>query len=122
MPRDGGRLRAVDPAGRPGSRAGTALRYLAQHLRLPAAAGGDQEFTPEHYVVLIQYGGNVQVRSLPETAASRVAMDLTVKRAGRARTWTEQTEQTDPDGHYSGSTYHGGIQMLLTTADRMAGQ
>jgi hypothetical protein len=70
-------------------------------------------------VVLIQYGGNIQVRSLPETAASRVAMDLTVNGQVVTGTWTEQT---DPDGHYSGSTYHGGIQMLLTTAGRMAGQ
>jgi transcriptional regulator with XRE-family HTH domain len=80
----------------------------------------NQEFTSEHYVVLIQYGSNIQVRSLPDTAAGRMAMNLTANGQVVTGTWTEQT---DPDGHYSGSTYHGAIQMLLgATADRMAGR
>lgn len=80
----------------------------------------NQEFTSEHYVVLIQYGSNIQVRSLPDTADGRVAMDLTVNGAVVTGTWTEQT---DPEGHYGGSVYHGAIQMLIgATADRMSGR
>jgi len=85
-----------------------------------SSSRGNQTFTSEHYVVLIQYGSNIQVRSLPDTAPSRVAMDLTVNGQVLTGTWTERT---DPDGHYSGSTYHGAIQMLVgATGDRMAGQ
>jgi hypothetical protein len=81
---------------------------------------GGQEFTSEHYVVLVQYDSHLQVRSLPESAPSRVKMDLTVNGQVVTGTWTEQT---NPDGYYGGSIYHGALQMLLTaTADRMAGQ
>lgn len=85
-----------------------------------SSSRGNQTFASEHYVVLIQYGSNLQVRSLPATASGRVAMDLTVNGQVVTGTWTEQT---DPDGHYGGSTYHGAIQMLIgATADRMSGR
>lgn len=46
-------------------------------------------------------------------------MDLTVNGQVVTGTWTEQT---DPDGHYSGGTYHGALQMLVDgTGDRMSG-
>ena len=70
-------------------------------------------------MVLIQYGNKLQVRSLPNTAATRVAMALTVNGQVVTGTWTERA---DPDGHYSGGTYHGGLQMLVDAAgDRMSG-
>lgn len=85
-----------------------------------SSSRGNQEFASEHYVVLIQYGSNLQVRSLPRTATGRVAMDLTVNGQVVTGSWTEQT---DPEGHYGGSVYHGAIQMLVgATEDRLAGR
>jgi hypothetical protein len=93
--------------------------WISRYRYISSSRGG-REFTSEHYVVLIQYANNLQVRSLPDTAASRVAMDLTVNGQVVTGTWTEQT---DPGGHYGGSTYHGAIQMLVgATADRMTGR
>jgi transcriptional regulator with XRE-family HTH domain len=81
---------------------------------------GDQTFTSAHYVVILHRGQRVQIRSLPETAAGRVIMDLTANGQVITGTWTEQT---NPNGYYQGSVYHGAIQMLLElTGHRMAGK
>jgi hypothetical protein len=81
---------------------------------------GDQAFTCSHYVVLLHHGARLQVRSLPATAAGRVMMDMTVNGQVVTGTWTEQT---NPDGYYQGSVYHGAIQMLLDpTGHRMSGK
>jgi len=73
-----------------------------------------------HYVMVLQHGARLSVRSLPSTATGRVLMDLTVNGAVITGTWTEET---DPGGYYRGSTYHGAIQMLLDpTGHRMAGK
>jgi DNA-binding transcriptional regulator YiaG len=92
--------------------------WLSSYTYTSSSRG--QDFTSLHYVVLIQYGSNLQVRSLPDTATGRVAMDLTVNGQVVTGTWTERT---DTDGYYAGSTYHGAIQMLIgATADRMSGR
>jgi hypothetical protein len=67
-----------------------------------------QTYTGQHYVMVIQHGARLQVRSLPGTAQGRVMMDLTVSGAVLTGTWTEET---DPGGYYQGSTYHGAIQL-----------
>lgn len=113
---DGPWIPLADPQSAQGPLTGI---WLSQYSYV-SSSRGNQTFTSEHYVVLIQYGSNIQVRSLPDTAAGRMAMDLTANGQVVTGTWTEQT---DPDGHYSGSTYHGAIQMLVgATADRMAGR
>jgi transcriptional regulator with XRE-family HTH domain len=81
---------------------------------------GDQTFSSLHYVVILHRGQRVQVRSLPETASGRVIMDLTANGQVITGTWTEQT---NPNGYYQGSVYHGAIQMLLEpTGHRMSGK
>lgn len=113
---DGPWIPLADPQAAQGPLTGI---WLSQYTYV-SSSRGNQEFTSGHYVVLTQYGSNLQVRSLPGTAAGRMAMDLTVNGAVVTGTWTEQT---DPEGHYSGSTYHGAIQMLVgATADRMTGR
>jgi hypothetical protein len=70
-------------------------------------------------MVVIQHGARVQVRSVP-AARSKVMMDLTVNGQVVTGTWTEQT---NPEGYYQGSVYHGAIQLLLDpTGHRMAGR
>lgn len=65
-------------------------------------------FASSHYVMVIQHGDRLQVRSLPGTAQGRVMMDLTASGAVLTGTWTEETDQ---GGYYRGSTYHGAIQL-----------
>ena len=51
---------------------------------------------------------------------SKVMMDLTVNGQVITGTWTEQT---NPEGYYQGSVYHGAIQLLLDpTGHRMTGK
>ena len=85
-----------------------------------SSSRGDKTFTSEHYVMVIQHGNRVQVRSLPGTATGRVMMDLTVDGQVITGTWTEET---DPDGYYASSVYSGAIHMLLDhTGHRMKGK
>lgn len=73
-----------------------------------------------HYVLVIQHGGHLAVRSLPGTAPGRLLMELTVNGATVTGTWTEET---DPGGYYQGAVYHGAIQMLAEPSGRkMAGK
>jgi transcriptional regulator with XRE-family HTH domain len=75
-----------------------------------------------HYVLVIQHGAHLTVRSLPGTAppGGRLLMELTVNGQAVTGTWTEWT---DPGGYYQGSVYHGAIQMLVELSGRkMAGQ
>lgn len=93
--------------------------WLSSYAYVSSGRGGES-FTSAHYVVLMQYGGKLQVRSLPDTAPGRLALDLTVNGQVVTGTWTETT---NPDGYYGGSTYHGAIQMLLAaTGNKMAGK
>jgi hypothetical protein len=85
-----------------------------------SSSRGNKTFSSEHYVMVIQHGSRIQVRSLPKTAAGRVMMDLTVDGQVITGTWTEET---DPDGYYKSSTYSGAIHMLLDhTGHRMKGK
>jgi hypothetical protein len=80
----------------------------------------DQTFGSSHYVIVLQRGSKVQVRSLPSTAASRLLMDLTVNGQVITGTWTEET---NPGGYYQGAVYHGAIQMLMEpTGRKMSGK
>src|SRR5215472_3477729 len=69
---------------------------------------GGKTFANSHYVMVIQHGDRLQVRSLPGTTPGRVMMDLTVSGPVLTGTWTEET---DPGGYYRGATYHGAIQL-----------
>lgn len=84
------------------------------------SSGRGAEFSSAHYVMLIQHGHRLQVQSLPATATGRLLMDLTVNGQVITGSWTEET---DPDGYYQSSVYHGAIQMLLEpTGHRMTGK
>jgi transcriptional regulator with XRE-family HTH domain len=76
---------------------------------------GGGVFSGAHYVMLIQHGAKVQVRSLPGTAPGRLIMDLTVNGAVITGNWTEET---NPEGYYQGAIYHGAIQMLIEPSGR----
>lgn len=76
-------------------------------------------YTSEHYVILIQHGARIQVRSVP-AAESRVVMDLAVNGTVVTGTWSEETSAS---GYYSGGVYFGAIQMLAEpTGHRLAGK
>ncbi len=84
------------------------------------SSGRNATFSSAHYVLVIQHGQRLTVRSLPKTASGRLLMDLTVNGQAVTGTWTEET---NPGGYYQGAVYHGAIQMLLEPSGRkMAGQ
>ena len=69
-------------------------------------------FTGAHFVLLLQHGDTLTVRSLPGAALSEgsvLTMDLTIDRNVLTGTWVEETS---PSGHYRGARYHGAIQLL----------
>jgi transcriptional regulator with XRE-family HTH domain len=91
--------------------------WLSRYEYVSSSRGGT--FADEHYVVIIHHGARLQVRSVP-ASASRLMMDLTANGQVVTGTWTEQTR---PDGYYSGAVYHGAIQLLLEpTGRRMSGK
>ena len=84
------------------------------------SSGRDESFTQLHYVVVLQHGNRLTVRSLPGSANSTLTMDLTVDGSVLTGTWTEQTAE---DSYYRGARYHGAIQMLAEpTGRRIAGK
>ena len=84
------------------------------------SSGRGAWFASSHYVMVIQQGARLQVRSLPETAPGRLLMELTVNGQAVTGNWTEET---NPGGYYQGAVYHGAIQMLLEPSGRkMAGK
>ncbi|MER8220921.1 helix-turn-helix transcriptional regulator [Streptomyces sp. NPDC094143] len=87
------------------------------------SSGRDSSFVGMHYVVVLQHGNRLTVRSLPEASSnpnSPLTMDLTVDGGVVTGTWVEQTAT---DGYYRGARYHGAIQMLIEpTGRRMAGK
>lgn len=87
------------------------------------SSGRDSSFVAMHYVVVLQHGNRLTVRSLPEASTnpdSPLTMDLTVDGNVVTGTWVEQTAS---DGYYRGARYHGAIQMLVEpTGTRMAGK
>jgi transcriptional regulator with XRE-family HTH domain len=108
--------RAPDPKTAQGPLTGI---WLSRYEYVSSGRGG-QTFTDEHYVMLIQHGANIQVRSLAQSNTSTLIMDLTQNGAVVTGTWSERT---NPSGYYQGSVYHGAIQFLLEpTGHRMRGQ
>lgn len=87
------------------------------------SSGRDSSFIGQHYVVVLQHGNRLTVRSLPHGSTnpdSPLTMDLTVDGSVITGTWVEQTAS---DGYYRGARYHGAIQMLIEpTGRRMAGK
>jgi hypothetical protein len=84
------------------------------------SSGRGATFASSHYVMVIQHGDRLQVRSLPGTATGRVLMDLSVNGQVVTGTWTEET---NPDGYYRGSVYHGAIQLTAgPSGTRLAGK
>lgn len=87
------------------------------------SSGRDAKLLGLHYVVVIQHGHQLSVRSLPEGSMnpnSPLSMDLTLDGSVITGTWVEQT---DPEGYYRGARYHGAIQMLVEpTGRRISGK
>jgi hypothetical protein len=75
-----------------------------------SSSRGGGTYAASHYVIVIQHGDRLQVRSLPGTAQGRVTMDLTASGSVVTGTWQEIT---DASGYYSGSTYYGAIQFTV---------
>lgn len=87
------------------------------------SSGRDKTFVAQHFVVVLQHGNRLTVRSLPGASTnpdSPLTIDLTVDTNVATGTWVEQTAT---DGYYRGARYHGAIQMLIEpTGRRMAGK
>ncbi|WP_431783840.1 helix-turn-helix domain-containing protein [Streptomyces chumphonensis] len=84
------------------------------------SSGRDAVFTGLHYVVILQHGTRLTVRSLPGSSPSPLTMDLEADRNIVTGTWTEQTAD---DSYYRGARYHGAIQLLAEpTGRRMTGK
>lgn len=84
------------------------------------SSGRGDSFTGLHYVVILQHGDRLTVRSLPGSSDSPLTMDLTVDGNVVTGTWVEQTTN---EGYYRGARYHGAIQMLVEpTGRRMTGK
>ncbi|MFE2017607.1 XRE family transcriptional regulator [Streptomyces sp. NPDC059499] len=84
------------------------------------SSGRDAAFVGQHYVVVLQHGNRLTVRSLPGSSDSPLTMDLEVDGHVATGTWTEQTAN---ESYYRGARYHGAIQLLVeTTGRRMTGK
>lgn len=87
------------------------------------SSGRESSFVGQHYVVILQHGNRLTVRSTAHGSSnpdSPLSMDLTVDGSVITGTWVEQTAS---DGYYRGARYHGAIQMLIEpTGTRMAGK
>lgn len=84
------------------------------------SSGRENTYTGLHYVVLLQHGNRITVRSLPGSSDSPLTMDLAVEGNVITGTWKEQTAGT---GYYQGAVYHGAIQLLAEpTGRRMTGK
>jgi len=77
-----------------------------------------QTYTSQHYVLLLQRGQGLMIRSLPQQA-STLSLELSVNGKMAKGTWTEITSK---DGYYGGSVYDGAIQLEINQAgDRLKG-
>lgn len=87
------------------------------------SSGRDSSFIGMHYVVVLQHGSVLTVRSIADASSnpnSPLTMDLTIDGTVITGSWVEQTAK---DGYYRGARYHGAIQMLVEpTGTRMAGK
>lgn len=78
------------------------------------SSGRDATYTGRHYVMVMQRGARLTIRSLPNSA-SRLSMDMSVNGRVVTGTWTEQTQG---DGYYRGAVYHGGLQLIQSEDSR----
>ncbi|RBM22012.1 helix-turn-helix transcriptional regulator [Streptomyces sp. PT12] len=84
------------------------------------SSGRSEKRVGLHYVVVLQHGNRLTVRSVPGSADSLLTIDLEVDGHIVTGTWAEQTAVT---GYYRGARYHGAIQMLVDpTGRRMNGK
>lgn len=74
------------------------------------SSGRHAGFTSRHFVLVLQYGARLMVRSL-QRQASAVSMDLSVNGRVITGTWAERTRG---EGYYRGAVYTGAVQMLET--------
>lgn len=72
------------------------------------SSGRDSTFTSKHYVMVVQRGAKLAVRSVP-ASGSQLSMDLSANGRILTGTWAEQTRG---DGPYRGAVYTGAIQMI----------
>ena len=80
--------------------------YLSVYEYPSTGRGGT--FTSKHYVMVVQRGAKLAVRSVP-ASASQLAMDLSANGRILTGTWAEQTQANGP---YRGAVYTGAIQMI----------
>lgn len=99
------------PAPRPAG--GYSGVWLSRYEYPSSSRGGT--FVGQHFVVVLQHGDRLTVRSLPGSADSSLTMDMTVDGNVITGTWVEQT---DPASYYRGARYHGAIQMLAEPTGR----
>jgi transcriptional regulator with XRE-family HTH domain len=103
-----------------GSHSGPLTGIWLSRYEYESSGRGGQTFASSHYCVLIQRGDKLQLRSLPNTAASKVSMDLAASGNMVTGNWNEVT---DPKGYYQGATYYGAIQFSVDpTGHRMSGK
>jgi transcriptional regulator with XRE-family HTH domain len=111
-------LDAAMPLPEPGARYGPLSGIWLSSYEYPST-GRAGTFTGRHYVLVLQRGAHLMVRSQP-ASSSRLSMELDVNGQVATGTWTEQTSES---GHYRGAVYHGGVQMLEDpTGHRMTGK
>jgi transcriptional regulator with XRE-family HTH domain len=79
------------------------------------SSGRNEHFIYQHYVVVLQHGDRLNVRSLPGSNPSTVTLELTIDGSVATGTWVEQTES---EGYYRGARYYGAIQLLLEPSGR----
>jgi hypothetical protein len=80
--------------------------YLSVYEYPSSGRGGT--FTSKHYVMVVQRGATLAVRSVP-APGSQLSMDLPANGRILTGTWAEQTRG---DGPYRGAVYTGAIQMI----------
>lgn len=110
------------PNGAPAPRAGSDRSYSGVWLSRYQffSSGRDSTFTGQHFVVLLQHGDRITVRSLPGSSDGPLTMDLSVDGNVLTGTWNEVTSS---EGYYRGARYHGTIQLLAEpTGRRMTGK
>jgi transcriptional regulator with XRE-family HTH domain len=103
-----------DPAASYGPLSGI---WLSEYQYPSSGRGGS--FSSRHYVMVLQRGARLMVRSVP-ASSSQLSIELSANGQVVTGTWTEQTEAS---GYYKGAVYHGALQMLLDpTGRRMEGE
>ncbi|MEU4241206.1 helix-turn-helix transcriptional regulator [Actinoplanes sp. NPDC026619] len=84
------------------------------------SSGRDEALANTHYVVVLQHGDRLTVRSVHGPEKSLLTMDLVVDGSVITGTWAEETEV---ESYYRGARYHGAIQLLAEpTGRRLAGK